>query len=82
MSHSRVKHPGESPLDWLQDLHRKGWELEGVWDMHITIVKVDFNYIILTTETEGRSGGEGEKRKWSGEVVKWERRREKKGGEE
>ena len=50
--------------------------------MHITIVKVDFNYIILTTETEGRSGGEGEKRKWSGEVVKWERRREKKGGEE
>ena len=33
-------------------------------------------------ETEGRSGGEGEKRKWSGEVVKWERRREKKGGEE
>ena len=37
--------------------------------MHITIVKVDFNYIILTTETEGRSGGEGEKRKWSGEVV-------------
>ena len=51
--------------------------------MHITIVKVDFNYVILTTERRREGvGGEGEKRKWSGEVVKWERRREKKGGEE
>lgn len=66
MSHSRVKHPGESPLDWLQDLHGEGWELEGVWDMHITIVKVDFNYIILTTERwrEGVGGGREEEVEW------------------
>ena len=52
MSHSRVEHPGESPLDWLQDPLGEGGKLEGVWDMHITIVKVDFNYIILGRETE------------------------------
>ena len=66
MSCSRVKHPGESPLDWLQDLPREGRELEGIWDMHITIVKVDFNYVILTTEREGRSGGGGRE-----EEVEW-----------
>ena len=40
--------------------------------MHITIVKVDFNYVILTTETEGRRGWGGREEKWSGEVVEVE----------
>ena len=67
MSHSRVEHPGESPLDWLQDPPGEGGELEGVWDMHITIVKIDFNYVILGRETEMEGEERDERGKDKGE---------------
>jgi len=47
VTHSRVEHPGQCPLHWLQDFLREHGEAERVWNTDLAIVEVNFNYVIL-----------------------------------
>lgn len=72
MTHSRVEHPGQCPLHWLQDLLGEHGESEGVWNTDLAIVEVNFNYVILGRYW-GKTGGRGRGEEYGKE--RWRRGR-------